>query len=139
MLVVNQYLYLPGCCTFCRSSNLPTIDTEIDLDHPNDPNDPNPSAIRRLYICADCAIEFARLVKDDRGIEFQKAGFAATVEGMIEGLTNSNVDLSKRVNELESALRVVKSISQPEATEPAPAAGRNFKVVVNPDDTVVDV
>lgn len=139
MLVVSQYLYLPGCCTFCRSNNLPVIDTEMDLDHPNDPNDPNPSAIRRLYICADCALEFARLVKDDRGIEFQKAGFTATVESMIEGLTNSNIELSRRVNDLEGALRIVKSISQEEPPASAAPPTRNFKVVVNPKDDEVEV
>lgn len=136
MLVVNQYLYLPGCCTFCRSTNLPALDTQMDLDQPNDPNDANPSAIRRMYICADCAVEFARLVKDSRGIEFQKAGFGQQVEAMIDGLTKSNVELSRRINDLEGAMRVVKSIN---SSEEAPAPTRNFKVVVNPNDDEVEV
>ena len=37
MLVTTQYLFLPGVCSLCGSSHLPTIDTGIDLDWQNSP------------------------------------------------------------------------------------------------------
>ena len=134
MLLVNQYLYLPGCCELCRSSNLPVIDTGKDLDRANDPNDPNPSAISRLYICADCALELARMVKDSRGLDIVKAGTVPVMQNMIDELSNMNVELTGRVEDLENALRVVKTI-QPAAPASSPAK-KNFKVVT-PDE--VDV
>ena len=125
MLVVHIYLFSPGCCGLCRSVNLPTIDTGIDLDYPNSPDDPNPSAMTRFYICADCGIELARMVLPDRSLELNIAGTRGSLEAVQEQLAANNMTLSARVEELESALRVVKTIPAAPATE-APA--KPFKV-----------
>jgi hypothetical protein len=125
MLVVHHYLFSPGCCWMCRSVNLPTIDTGIDLDYPNNPDDPNPSAMTRFYICADCAVELARMVLPDRNLELSIAGTRGSLEAVQEQIAAHNVSLSTRVEELESALRVVKTISPAPVSE-APA--KPFKV-----------
>jgi hypothetical protein len=125
MLVVHNYLFSPGCCGLCRSVNLPTIDTGIDLDYPNNPDDPNPSAMTRFYICADCGIELARMVLPDRNLELTVAGTRGSLEAVQEQLAANNMALSARVEELESALRVVKTIAPAPATE-VPA--KPFKV-----------
>lgn len=125
MLKVDHYLYLPGCCWSCRSVNLPTIDTGIDLDGANSPDDPNPSAVTRIYICADCAIEMARMVTDSRGLEIVAQGSNQTLAEMIQGLSEQNVAATERIAELENALRVVKTIAPPPEAEPAAKA---FKV-----------
>lgn len=125
MLVVHNYLFSPGCCWMCRSVNLPTIDTNIDLDYPNNPDDPNPSAMTKFYICADCAIELARMVLPDRNLELSIAGTRGSLEAVQEQLAANNMALSARVEELESALRVVKTIAPAPAVE-APA--KPFKV-----------
>lgn len=123
MLLVDHYLYLPGCCWMCRSVNLPTIDTGIDLDGANNPDDPNPSAITRIYICADCAVEQARMVLDSRGLEISAAGSNQTLADMVQSLGDQNVQHVARIEELENALRVVKSIPTQESAPPA-----SFKV-----------
>lgn len=125
MLVVHNYLFSPGCCGLCRSVNLPTIDTGIDLDYPNNPNDPNPSAMTRFYICADCGIELARMVLSDRGLELTVAGARESLEVVQKHLAATNLSLFTRVEELESALRVVKTI--PVVASPEPPA-KPFKV-----------
>jgi hypothetical protein len=132
---VNHYLFLPGCCYMCRSTNLPTIDTEIDLDHPNSPDSDNPSANTRFYICADCAIELARLVSEDRGIQFVKMEHLEYLENNIQSLTSQNIGLQERIEELENALRIVQSI-KPTSPDSSPAK-KNFKVVTNPDEVEV--
>lgn len=134
MLVVQNYLYLPGCCYFCRSSNLPAIDTGIDLDHPNDPNSDNPSANTRFYICADCAIELGRMAMDSRGLELVTQGSKAELNGMVDSLAISNVELTARVEELENALRVVNTIKPAPSESPAK---KNFKVVAQPGEVEV--
>lgn len=126
MLRVEHYLYLPGCCWSCRGVSLPTIDTGIDLDGVTSRDDPNPSSVTRIYICADCAIEMARMVIDSRGLDFAANGAAQTMADMIQNLSDQNVQLSGRIEELESALRVVKSIPAA-APEEAPAV-KSFKV-----------
>lgn len=114
---VDQYLFHPGCCGICRSSNLPTIDSGIQLDHYNDPNAENPGANNLLYICADCAINLAQMVLDSRGLELLRAGTAGALQSTIDDLTNSNVYMANRIEDLENALRVVKSIKPtPEAS-----------------------
>lgn len=118
MLLVDHYLYLPGCCWMCRSVNLPTIDTGIDLDGANSPDDPNPSAVTRIYICADCAIEQARMVLDSRGLEISAAGSNQTLVDMVQGLSDKNVEYLTRIDELEYALRVIKSIPTQESAPP---------------------
>ena len=128
MLRVDHYLYLPGCCGFCRSVNLPTIDTGIDLDHPNSPDDDNPSANRRFYVCADCCIELARMVVDSRSLELITSGSNQALSGMITELSESNIKLSGRIDELETALRIMNTIPKAPVDE-APPAKKNFKVV----------
>jgi hypothetical protein len=125
MLVVHNYLFSPGCCGLCRSVNLPTIDTGIDLDYPNSPDDPNPSAMTRFYICADCGIELARMVLPDRNLELNIAGTRGSLEAVQEQIAGNNTALAARVEELESALRVVKAIPPVQVPEP-PA--KPFKV-----------
>jgi hypothetical protein len=125
MLLVDHYLYLPGCCWSCRSVNLPTIDTGIDLDGVNSPDDPNPSAITRIYFCADCAMEMARMVANSRNMEISTAGSNQTLADTVQMLGENNSNLLARVDELENALRIVRSI--PAATE-EPAPPKAFKV-----------
>lgn len=74
MRLVDNYNYLPGCCWFCRGISTPVIDCEIDLDGVNSPDDDNPSAITRLYVCPDCAIEMARMVAPSRSLELTRLG-----------------------------------------------------------------
>lgn len=125
MLVVDHYLYLPGCCWICRSVNLPTIDTGIDLDGANSPDDPNPSAITRIYICADCAIEQARMVINSRNMEIVASGSNQVLADMVQSLGEQNSNLVQRIEDLENALRVVNSI--PAMPEEVPAT-KTFKV-----------
>jgi hypothetical protein len=125
MLRVEHYLYLPGCCWSCRSVNLPTIDTGIDLDGVNSPDDPNPSAVTRIYICADCAIEMSRMVLDARNLDLVDAGATNVLNEMVQTLSEQNVQSAARIEELENALRVVKSIPAAPEETPAPKA---FKV-----------
>lgn len=116
MLVVEHYNYLPGCCSFCRSSNLPTIDTGMDLDWENSPFDENPSAMRRLYVCADCAVNMAMMVKEYRNIEFSQAGTNSELQAQLNELAQNNARLMTRLNDLEAALSVIRSIS-PQTTQ----------------------
>lgn len=74
MRIVDNYNYLPGCCWFCRGVAKPIIDCEIDLDGINSPDADNPSAITRLYVCADCALEMGRMVANSRALEFNRMG-----------------------------------------------------------------
>jgi len=112
MLVVDHYHYLPGSCTLCRSSNLPTVDTNVDLDWPNTPDEPNPSANRRLYICADCCLNLANMVKESRGIELKPAQNYQLLEELNQQLANRNTVLTNRITDLETALSVVNSVNQ---------------------------
>lgn len=134
MLVVDHYHYLPGSCTLCRSSNLPAIDTNVDLDWPNTPEDPNPSANRRLYICADCCINLANMVKEHRGIELKPAQNYQILEELNQQLAHRNNLLTTRINDLEAALTVVNSINTtPIVVTETPAADTSeYKVVPPP-------
>lgn len=133
MLVVHHYNFLPGCCTLCNSSNLPAIDTGYDLDWPNAPDDPNPSANRRLYICADCALTLADMVRDHRGIELRPMNAYKVLEELSQGLSNMNKALKDRVEELENTIAVIKAVN---VTPVIPADTRqditDFKVVPPP-------
>ena len=80
MRLVDNYNYLPGCCWICRGVAKPIIDMELDLDGHNSPEDANPSAITRLYICADCGLELARMVASSRAIEMHRYGEFAAME-----------------------------------------------------------
>ena len=130
MLVVDQYMYLPGCCTFCNSSNLPTIDTGYDLDWQNAPEDPNPSANRRLYVSADSAINFADMVKSARNIELKPAGTLGAMQETMDNLAKHNVELSMRLAELEQAIAVFKDVNRHVPTDVFVAAEdlKEFKV-----------
>lgn len=123
---VDQYLFLPGCCGICRSSNLPTLDTGISLDYFNDPNSDNPSAVNILYICADCAVEMSRLVLDSRNLELNRAGTKQELSEMIDSLNEANHTLSLRIEDLENALRVVNTIKPAKKDDPTK---KQFKAV----------
>jgi hypothetical protein len=142
MLVVQHYLYLPGCCAFCRSSNLPTIDTRMDLDGHNSPDDPNPSAVQRMYVCADCALNLATLVADSRGIKLVTEIWYQEMTANAENLARQNLEKQRELDELKAAISVIKIVNDEKKTEEAvekvsqkkvkdeePA---NFKVVTSP-------
>ena len=84
MRLVDNYNYLPGCCWFCRGVAKPIIDTEFDLDGVNSADDPNPSAVTRLYICADCALEAGRMVAPSRSLELVRMGELHLARNMAE-------------------------------------------------------
>jgi len=136
MLVVHHYNYLPGCCTLCNSSNLPAIDTGYDLDWQNAPDDPNPSANRRLYICADCAITLADMVRDARGIELRPIDAYKVLEELSQGLSGMNKVLKDRVDELENTIAIIKAVNTTPVI-PADTASNvtDFKVVPPPRGT----
>jgi len=113
MLVVDYYNYLPGACALCLSSNLPAVDTNVDLDWPNSPDDPNPSANRRLYICADCCINLADMVKASRSIEVRPAHVYSELQTINTEMSKTNVALNQRIGELEQALITMRTISAP--------------------------
>lgn len=125
MLVVEHYLYSPGCCGICRGINKPTIDTGLDLDHPNSPDDPNPSAMSRFYICADCGIELARMVLEHRNLNLVRAGTVEELQETVDILSSKNLELSTRIENLEDALRTIKTIPAPPEEV---VAKKNFKV-----------
>lgn len=112
MLVVDHYNFLPGQCAMCGSSNLPAIDTGIDLDWQNNPNDDNPSAMRRFYICADCAINLAMMVADRRGVEVVQRDTVVDLKARAQEIAERNVELFERLQNLESALRVIESVRE---------------------------
>lgn len=112
MLVVNHYNFLPGQCSLCNSSNLPAIDTGVDLDWQNNPNDDNPSAIHRFYICADCAINLALLVADCRDVEIVRRDTVAELKARAQEIAERNAELFERQQNLESALRVIQSLKE---------------------------
>lgn len=133
MLVVTQYNYLPGACGLCRSSNLPAIDTTIDLDWPNSPEADNPSANHRLYICADCCINLANLVQEHRGVEIRPANAYRLLEELNQSMSRTNVELNNRNQELEKALTVIQAINTtPIVVEQNPAIDVSEYEVVPP-------
>lgn len=111
MLIVNHYNYLPGACGLCLSSNLPAVDTTVDLDWPNSPDEPNPSANRRLYICADCCVNLAQLVQEFRPVEIHPKGAYALVVELNQQLSQKNAILHTRLTELETAVSMINSIN----------------------------
>ena len=129
MLVTTQYLFLPGVCSLCGSSHLPTIDTGIDLDWQNSPDDPNPSHNRRFYICADCAVTCAQMVLDSRNLEMKPAGTVASLEESLADVSQNNALLLARVAELENALTIVKEINPLPQQKITPKDIKSFEVV----------
>lgn len=110
MLVVDHYNFLPGMCSLCMGSNLPAIDTGIDLDWENSPHDENPSAIRRFYICADCAVNLAVLVADRRNLEITQAGTVMDLKTTAEEIGRRNAELYERLQSLEAAITLIKTV-----------------------------
>lgn len=88
MRLVDNYNYLPGCCWLCRGVAKPIIDTELDLDGINSPDDDNPSAINRFYICADCGIEIGRMVASSRSLEISRLGELHLARNLAEEQSN---------------------------------------------------
>lgn len=138
MLVVESYFFSPGCCAFCHSSNLPTIDTGQDMDRNNSPDDDNPSAINRVYICADCAINFASLTLYSRGLELVNSVLFAEMRRTIATLSENNLTKQQSIEKLEMALTVVREVNDSskapiQKTEAiAPVGKAQFKTVVDP-------
>lgn len=130
MILVDSYFFLPGCCWLCRSINTPAIDTGMDLDGINSPDDPNPSANSRFYVCADCALEMARMVSSSRNIEFNTAGSVAGLNDSNQTIADSNLKLTERIEELEAALRTVASIP----TVPNEPSPKKSFVVSTPEE-----
>ena len=110
MLVVDHYNFLPGQCALCGSSNLPAIDTGVDLDWQNNPHDDNPSAMRRFYICADCAINLAIMVADRRGVAVVQADTVSGLKAQAQEIAERNAELFERQQKLEAALLTIQSL-----------------------------
>lgn len=109
MRIVDNYNYLPGCCWFCRGVSKPIIDCEIDLDGVNSPDADNPSAITRLYVCADCAIEMGRMVANDRALEFNRLGELAQARRVADEQANRAEDAEERLAAIAGAIARVAS------------------------------
>ena len=114
--IVDNYTYLPGCCWFCRGVAKPIIDTEHDLDGHNSPEDANPSAVTRLYICADCAIDLAQQVMGSRGLEMNRIGELGLSQAV-------NKELGDRVDELQTKLESIAGAIAGVSSATAEAAG----------------
>ncbi len=117
MQVVESYFFSPGSCCFCHSSNLPAIDTGQDMDRNNSPDDANPSAINRVYICADCAVTFASMTLYSRGLELVKSELFAEMKKTILTLSENNLDKQHSIEKLQMALSVVREVNAPPAPE----------------------
>lgn len=104
MRIVDNYNYLPGCCWICRGVAKPIIDMEQDLDGHNEPGDVNPSAITRLYICADCAIEIGRMMVGSRGYEINRMGELALANNVAKELAAQIDDLETKLENIASAI-----------------------------------
>lgn len=114
--IVDNYNYLPGCCWFCRGIAKPIIDTEHDLDGHNSPEDPNPSATTRLYICADCAINLCQMVMASRGLELTHIGELGMAHNIVK-------ELGDKVDDLETKLGAIANAVAGVASAPVEAAG----------------
>jgi hypothetical protein len=108
------------------------------MDRNNSPDDDNPSAINRVYICADCAINFASLTLYSRGLELVNSVLFAEMRQSIATLSANNLTKQQSIEKLEMALTVVRevndspkvSIQKTEAMAPAEKA--QFKTAVAP-------
>ena len=130
MRIVDNYNYLPGCCWICRGVAKPIIDMEQDLDGHNSPDDPNPSAITRLYICADCAIEIGRMCVESRGLEINRVGELALMERLSTELAESLTDAENRLHAIAGAVHGVQLASTEKAGSVSPTDGGDLA----PDD-----
>jgi hypothetical protein len=68
------------------------------------------------------------MVLDSRNLELITAGSNQALSDMITELSENNVKLSGRIEELETTLRIMNSIPKAPIEE-APPAKKNFKVV----------
>ena len=107
MRIVDNYNYLPGCCWICRGVAKPIIDMELDLDGHNSPEDANPSAITRLYICADCAIEIGRMMVNSRSLELTKMGELSLYKAVSDELASQIEVLEDKLESIASAINGV--------------------------------
>lgn len=123
MRIVDNYNYLPGCCWICRGVAKPIIDMEQDLDGHNSPDDPNPSAVTRLYICADCAIEIGRMCAPSRGLELTHNGELATTNKIVAELINRAEDAEERLAAIAGAVHGVQFASAEKAGSVSPTDG----------------
>lgn len=123
MRLVDNYNYLPGCCWICRGVAKPIIDMEQDLDGHNSPDDPNPSAVTRLYICADCAIEIGRMCMDSRGLELNRFGELGHAHNLLHELTTRAEDAENRLAAIAGAVHGVQSSSAEKAGSVSPTDG----------------
>ncbi len=123
MRLVDNYNYLPGCCWVCRGVAKPIIDMEQDLDGHNSPEDPNPSAITRLYICADCAIEIGRMCAPSRGLELTRDGAVDTADKIIGELILRAEDAEARLAAIAGAVDGVQFGSTEKAGSVPPTDG----------------
>lgn len=129
MRIVDNYNYLPGCCWICRGVSKPIIDMEQDLDGHNSPDDPNPSAITRLYICADCGIEIGRMTAEFRGLELTRMGELALANRVATELAAHIDDLENKLNHIASAIHGIES----ESVEPNISTPPTDEEVTAPD------
>lgn len=116
MRIVDNYNFLPGCCWVCRGVAKPIIDMEQDLDGHNSPDDPNPSAVTRLYFCADCAIEMARMVANGRSLEINRLGELALANKVAN-------ELAERAEQAEYKLSLIAGAVAGVESEPVERAG----------------
>lgn len=132
MRLVDNYNYLPGCCWICRGIAKPIIDMELDLDGHNSPDDANPSATTRLYICADCALELARMVAPARGVETHRLGEYAAMSRLATEMGDRAVIAEERLALIAGAIVGVDSqpvdqagsTSQPDEDDPQTGSAR---------------
>lgn len=129
MRTVDNYNYLPGCCWICRGVAKPIIDMEQDLDGHNSPDDPNPSAVTRLYICADCGIEIGRMMAGFRGLELTRIGELALANRVATELAAHIDDLENKLNHIASAIHGIES----EPVEPTSPTSPTDEEVSVPD------
>lgn len=116
MRIVDNYNYLPGCCWICRGVAKPIIDMELDLDGHNSPDDANPSANTRLYICADCALELARMVAPARAVSMHRYG-------ELEAMTKLATEMGDRAEIAEERLALIAGAIVGVDSQPVEQAG----------------
>jgi hypothetical protein len=123
MRLVDNYNYLPGCCWVCRGVAKPIIDMELDLDGHNSPEDVNPSATTRLYLCADCAVEIGRMCAQHRGLELVSAGALRSAQTDAEYQTNRANELEQKLNLIAGAVHGIESPTVEKAGSTPPNDG----------------
>ena len=122
MRVVDNYNYLPGCCWICRGIAKPILDLEIDLDGVNSPDSDNPSAITRLYVCADCAIEMGRTMAASRSLELVRLGELSQAHRVANELAVRAETAELRLEQIAGAIADVAS-RKAETAGSAPVPG----------------